>query len=102
MEETLDQRIKAAVLDWAVATYRTPEIVVGAAARAGSMGGEDQLIDDDHADRYLVVYAVRIVGRWLVAEIWLRGQEILSINDLGEGLPLEDIGWPWAVDDTTR
>ena len=113
MEATLEQQIKSAVLDWATQTYRTPEIIIGSAARDGTehigadyigaehIEGEDHDAEDDDADRYLVDYAVRTVGRWLVAEVWLTGQQIFSINDLGEGLPLDDIRWPWVIDDST-
>jgi hypothetical protein len=97
MEATLEQQIKSAVLDWASLAYRTQEIIVGSAAQDGA---EDHGAGDSDADRYLVDYAVRAVGRWLVAEVWLTGQEIFSINDLGEGLPLDDIRWPWAIDET--
>ena len=108
MLETLEQQIKSAVLDWATLTYHTQEIVIGSAAQDGAdlidvehIEGEDHSPEDDHSDRYLVDYAVRAVGRWLVAEVWLTGQEISSINDLGEGLPLDDIRWPWTIDETS-
>ena len=103
MEATLEQQIKSAVLDWATLAYHTQELIVGSAAqdRAEQIGNEDHGAGDSDADRYLVDYAVRAVGRWLVAEVWLTGQEIFSINDLGEGLPLDDIRWPWAIDETS-
>lgn len=103
MEATIEEQIKAAVLDWAILTYHTQEIVVGSAARDGaeysgiSNSGAD--VGEDDAGRYLVDYAVRAVGRWLVAEVWLNDQSIFSINDMGEGLPLEDARWPWPSDD---
>jgi len=102
MEATLEQQIKSAVQDWATLTYHTQEIVIGSAARDGldHSGTEDHGGDEEDADRYLVDLAVRPVGRWLVAEVWLNGQEIFSINDLGEGLPLDDIRWPWAIEDS--
>ena len=98
MEATLEQQIKSAVQDWATLTYHTQEIVIGSAAQDGD---KDHGAGNSDADRYLVDYAVRAVGRWLVAEVWLTGQEICSINDLGEGLPLDDIRWPWAIDETS-
>jgi hypothetical protein len=107
MEATLEQQIKSAVLDWATLTYHTQEIVIGSAARdsadyigAENIDDDDPGPEDDDAGRYLVDYAVRAVGSWLVAEVWLTGQEIFSINDVGEGLPLDDIRWPWALDGT--
>jgi hypothetical protein len=101
MEETLDQQIKSAVLDWATLTYHTQEIVIGSAAQDGATQDGAELVgaDEEEADRYLVDYAVRPIGHWLVAEVWLADQQIFSINDLGEGLPLDDIRWPWANDD---
>ena len=52
----------------------------------------------DEADRYLVDFAVRTVGRWLVAEVWVFDGRILGVNDIGEGLPLEDAVWPWPAE----
>jgi len=103
MEVTLEQQIKSAVLDWATVAYGTQEIIVGLAAQDGAenIGAEDHGAGNSDSDRYLVDYAVRAVGRWLVAEVWLNGQEIFSINDLGEGLPLDDICWPWTIDETS-
>jgi hypothetical protein len=107
MEATLEKQIKSAVLDWATLTYHTQEIVIGSAAQDPAeyarikdlVAVEDETFEDD-AGRYLVDYAVRDVGRWLVAEVWLTGQEIFSVNDMGEGLPLDDIRWPWPLDET--
>ncbi len=106
MEATLEKQIKSAVLDWATLTYHTQEIVIASATRdlaeyariEDLVAAEGDPCEDD-AGRYLVDYAVRAVGRWLVAEVWLTGQEIFSINDIGEGLPLDDIRWPWALDE---
>ena len=107
MEATLEQQIKSAVMDWATLTYQTQEIIIGLAAQDGAenigaenIGAEEHGAGNSDSDRYLVDYAVRTIGRWLVAEVWLNGQEIFSINDLGEGLPLDDIRWPWTIDET--
>ena len=107
MKATLEQQIKSAVLDWAILTYRTQEIVIGSAAQDGAehveainAGAIDHDANEEDAGRYLVDYAVRPIGRWLVAEVWLADQEIFSINDLGEGLPLDDIRWPWPINDS--
>lgn len=89
MEDLLVARIKKAVNNWAQSTFNSQEIVVGSPALDDS--------DDDEADRYLVDFAVRDVGYWLVAEVWVEQGQILDINDLGEGLPLEDVSWPWAT-----
>lgn len=82
--------VEKAVREWARLHYDSDEILVGSAAL------DDE--DEDEADRYLVDFAVRGEGRWLVAEVWLSDDQILSINDIGEGLPLEDVDWPWPSD----
>lgn len=89
MQEGLTARIKSAVVKWAWSTYDSDEVVVGAAA-------EDE-IDDEDGTRYLVDYAVRQEGQWMVAEVWVQDGAIVGINDLGEGLPLDDADWPWPV-----
>lgn len=88
MDESLRRKIEQAVLTWARHHFNSDDVAIGLAA-------EDDA-EDDEADRYLVDFAVRSVGYWLVAEVWVKGGRILSVNDLGEGLPLEDAGWPWA------
>lgn len=89
MQEELADQIKAAVAKWARAAYGSDEIVIGTAA-------EDE-IDDEDGTRYLVDYAVRQEGQWLVAEVWVQDGDIVDINDLGEGLPLDNAEWPWPV-----
>jgi hypothetical protein len=89
MQDRLADRIKSAVAKWARSAYKGGEIVVGMAA-------EDE-VDDEDGTRYLVDYAVRQEGQWLVAEVWVQDDLIVSINDLGEGLPLDDSEWPWPV-----
>jgi len=89
MQKGLTVRIKSAVAEWARSAYESDEIVVGAAA-------EDD-IDDEDGTRYLVDYAVRQEGQWLVAEVWVLDGKIVGINDVGEGLPLDDSDWPWPV-----
>jgi hypothetical protein len=91
MDDPMVSRIRSAVLEWAERTFNTKNIVVGMAAKDDA--------EDDEGDRYLVDYAVRDVGYWLVAEVWIADGEILSINDLGEGLPLGDARWPWPQDE---
>jgi hypothetical protein len=88
MDNELLAQIKLAVIDWAQEQFSSQEVVVGTPERDES--------EEDDADRYLVAFAVRTLGYWLVAEVWVNHKDILSINDLGEGLPLEDASWPWA------
>lgn len=89
MQEELLARIKSAVAKWAKAAYDSDEIIIGMAA-------EDD-IEDEEGTRYLVDYAVRREGQWLVAEVWVENNTILTINDLGEGLPLDNSDWPWPA-----
>lgn len=89
MLENLPDRIRSAVAEWARSVYESDEIIVGMAA-------EDD-IDDEDGTRYLVDYAARQEGQWMVAEVWVQDDAILGINDLGEGLPLENSEWPWPV-----
>ena len=91
MDEKLIAKITSAVTSWAWRSLDTDEIVVG-------MVAEDD-IEDEEATRYLVDFAVRSVGHWSIAEVWVADGMILSVNDLGEGLPLEDAGWPWPAEE---
>jgi hypothetical protein len=93
MEDERENWIRKAVTDWAKATHHTEDIFVGLAA-------EDDADEEEEGSRYLVDFAVRHVGYWLVAEVWISDGQILSINDLGEGLPLDDAEWPWPAERT--
>jgi hypothetical protein len=89
MNQAVSQIIHTAVTRWARHTFTTDEeLLIGAVAA-----------DGDEEGRYLVDIAARQVGRWLVAEVWLdeRGR-VETINNLGEGLPLENPEWPWPED----
>ena len=90
MQEELLARIKSSVESWARATFESDDVVVGLAS-------EDDVEDEEDGTRFLVDFAVRQEGRWLVAEVWVDDGVILSINDLGEGLPLDDSEWPWPA-----
>jgi hypothetical protein len=89
MREKLLAQIKSAVTDWVRAAYDSDEMVIGTAA-------EDDIESAD-GTRYLVDFAVRQEGQWLVAEVWVEDGTILEINDVGEGLPLENSEWPWPT-----
>ena len=80
------QQIKQAVLDWAQAEYNVQEVVIGLVEA-----------DEDESDRWLVDFAVPTIPYWQVAEVWVEEGEIVSINDLGEGVPPEGITGPWAT-----
>ncbi|MDX1612921.1 MAG: hypothetical protein R3300_01350 [Candidatus Promineifilaceae bacterium] len=90
MQDSLIKRIKVAVKAWAKTVYATEAIVLGPVAL------DDE--DDEEAERYLADYAVEKIGHWRVAEVWVNDSgRVLSIHDLGEGLPLDDASWPWSV-----
>jgi len=90
MDDALKIQIKTAVMSWAERIFDTKDIILGAVT-------QDEP-DEEEGDRYLVEFAVRSIGYWLIAEVWVASYEILNINDLGEGLPLEDVTWPWPYD----
>lgn len=80
----LIQRIRQSVTNWAQTEYDVPEVVLGLVEP-----------DEDETDRWLVDFAVPTIPYWQVAEVWVEEGEIVSINDLGEGVPPEGITWPW-------
>ena len=84
MDDTLNAKISTAVTLWARETYQTDDILIA-----------DVSPDDEDPERYLVILAIRPLGYWLVAEAWLQDGRVEAINDLGEGLPLDDTAWPW-------
>jgi hypothetical protein len=84
MDHTLNAQINTAVTHWAKQTYQTQDILIA-----------DVSPDDEEPERYLVILAIRPLGYWLVAEAWLQNGRVEAINDLGEGLPLDDTAWPW-------
>ena len=90
MQEELLAQIKSSVESWAQTTFASDEVIVGTAS-------EDDAKDDEDGMRVLVDFAVRQEGRWMIAEVWMDDGVILSINDLGEGLPLDDSEWPWPA-----
>jgi hypothetical protein len=84
MSDELHARMKAAVVDWANKHYGHHEVVV-------------YIFDDEDEDpeRVIAVLAVRGSKEWRAAEVWLEGNRVASINDLGEGAPPEGVPWPW-------
>jgi hypothetical protein len=97
MDDELLAQIKTAVKDWASRSHNTNQIVIGMAAE--DEDPEDRLEYDEEGERYLVDFAVRSVGNWLVAEVWVADGVILDINDLGEGLPIDGAEWPWPLEE---
>jgi hypothetical protein len=84
MDDNTAEQIGTAVTHWAQEKYRTNDIFIA-----------DISPDEEELERYLVILAARPLGYWLVAEAWLQDGRVEAINDLGEGLPLDDTAWPW-------
>jgi hypothetical protein len=90
VDTKLIEQIRTAVAAWVTDTFETNEIVIGEIAEDNEIyEGEEEAV------RYLVDVAVRSIGYWLVVEAWVQSEEVLSISNLGEGLPLNDLEWPW-------
>ncbi len=82
--------IKSAVNEWARQAFLSDEIIIGSAT-------SDEF-EEDEAKRFLVDFSVRRKGHWSVAEVWVADGHKLGINDIGEGLPLDNAEWPWPTD----
>ena len=83
--------IREAITAWAQQVYATEAVFVGQITH-------EEALEEDGAQRYLVDLAIRPVGSWLVLEVWAAPGRVLTINDLGEGLPLDEAAWPWPAD----
>ncbi len=53
--------------------------------------------EDDEPGRYLALIAAANQEGWQVAEVWLEDGDEMAINDLGEGLPLDDVNCPGSI-----
>lgn len=82
----LIEQIKQAVIAWIQAKQSADEWVLGVVEP-----------DEDDPDRWLVDFAIPTIPYWQVAEVWVEEDEIVSINDLGEGVPPEGVAWPWET-----
>lgn len=71
-------------LAWAKDYYQTEQVVVVIIQEEG-----------DEPDRYLALIAAANQSGWQAAEVWLEDGDVATINDLGEGLPLDGVTWPW-------
>lgn len=80
---SLEEQIRSSVVAWARDVFQTGEVFVG------------EIACEADEERYLAAVAVRDVGEWRAAEVWVEAGRVVLINDLGEGLPLEDVPWPW-------
>jgi hypothetical protein len=84
MQDVSHQKVKTAVIAWARDYYQTRDIVAYVFDE-----------EDDDPDRYIAVLAVRGRTGWRAAEAWLEDGRVVSINDLGEGVPSDNAVWPW-------
>ncbi|MBK8989522.1 MAG: hypothetical protein IPM39_26275 [Chloroflexi bacterium] len=71
-------------LAWAKAYYQTDKVVVAIIQEEG-----------DEPDRYLALIAAANQTSWQAAEVWLEDGAVVTINDLGEGIPPDGATWPW-------
>jgi hypothetical protein len=83
MERPLEDKIKTAVGAWAKTYFQTTNVVSYVFA------------DEEEPDRYIVVLAAKGLAEWQAVEAWLEDDEIVAINSLGEGLPPDNVTWPW-------
>lgn len=84
--KALIEQIKQSVINWVQAEYEVQEVVLGLVEP-----------DEDETERWLVDFAIPTIPYWQVAEVWIEDDAIVSINDLGEGVPPEGITWPWET-----
>ena len=84
--KALIEQIKQSVINWVQAEYEVQEVVLGLVEP-----------DEDEPDRWLVDFAIPTIPYWQVAEVWVEDGKIVSINDLGEGVPPEGMAWPWTT-----
>jgi hypothetical protein len=90
MNDEVLNMIQTAVAAWSRQTFTTDEVVIG------------EIAQDEEEERYLVDLAARPVGYWLVVEVWLEDGRVTTVNNLGEGLPLDNSVWPWPEDGESR
>jgi len=91
MPNRLQDRIKTAVINWAQEYYAADDVV----AKDGDVVVYLFDEEDEDPERIIAILAVRGRTEWQAAEIWLERNKVASINDLGEGVPPEDVAWPW-------
>lgn len=76
--------VQTAVLEWAQQYYHTPDVEVYV------------FIDEDEdPERFVAVLAARGLDSWQAVEAWMEAGQVVSINDLGEGVPPDGVNWPW-------
>ncbi len=83
MSDILEHIIKTAVATWLAEQFDFTDVV------------SYVFPDEDEVDRYIVVFAAKGQDMWRVVEAWVENDAVVSINDLGEGVPPEGVAWPW-------
>ena len=87
MTNDLEEQMRVAVAAWARDVFQTDDVLVG------------EIAFEAEEERYLADIALRDVGQWRVAEVWVEAGAVVLINDLGEGYPMDDAPWPWPDDE---
>ena len=84
MSDMLEHTIKTAVADWVADEFETPDVV------------SYVFPDEDEVNRFIVVFAAKGQDMWRAVEVWVEEEDaVVGINDLGEGVPPDGVGWPW-------
>lgn len=83
MSDIVEHTIKTAVTTWLAEQLNITEVV------------SYVFPDEDEADRFIVVFAAKDQDMWRAVEAWVENDAVVSINDLGEGVPPEGVAWPW-------
>jgi hypothetical protein len=81
--QIVEESLKTAVETWAKAYFNTHELV------------SYFFTDEDEPERYIVILAAKSLTEWQAAEVWVEADETITINSLGEGIPPDDVLWPW-------
>ena len=79
MSDIVEHTIKTAVAIWLEGQLNITEVV------------SYVFPDEDEADRYIVVFAAKGQDMWRAVEAWVENDAVVSINDLGEGVPPEGV-----------
>ena len=66
------------------AYYQTDQVVIAIIQEEG-----------DDPGRHLALIAAANQAGWQVAEVWLEEGSVVTINDLGEGIPPDGVTWTW-------
>ncbi len=76
--------VKKAAEEWARDYFHTDKVI--------GYVSEDA---EDEPGRFIVSLATPTIDDWQAVEVWVENWEVVAVNWLGEGLPPEDVEWPW-------